>query len=203
MTKTRDNLTGGRSLEEKYFREKEKELIDRLKRKSARDESRKALSQAVGVTDEAILQTLEEMGYDREVVTVLHFFPLVAVAWADGELSGQERAKILESARAWGVQEGTAADAKLKQWLDSQPSATTIRHTLTVIRDIVQFRGAVKQEQYRADITKLCEAVAEASGGVLGLGRRISPAERQVIDRINRELATRHQAAADKLLGQP
>ena len=91
MPELEDGLSGRRHLEEKYFREKERELVEKLKQKTAREAARKALSDAVGVSDEGILQTLEEMGYDREVVVVLHLFPLVAVAWADGEISEKER----------------------------------------------------------------------------------------------------------------
>ena len=202
MPEFEDVLSRRRHLEEKYFREKERELVEKLKQKTAREAARKALSDAVGVSDEGILQTLEEMGYDREVVVVLHLFPLVAVAWADGEISEKERAKIVEAARAWGVHDGTAADKRLTEWLTQQPDAVTTERLLRIIRDILQFRGAAKQEDYRSNITRLTAAVAEASGGILGFGPKTSTAERAVIERISGELSSSHQAAAAKILAE-
>jgi tellurite resistance protein len=192
----------GRHLEEKYFREKERELIEKLKQKASKEAARKALSEAVGVSDEGILRTLEEMGYDREVVIVLHFFPLVAVAWADGDISKEERKKIVATARAWGVHQGTAADKKLHEWLRSKPDETTTNRALRVIRDIMKFRGPDKQADYHENILQLSEAVADASGGLLGLGRKISAAERKVIERVAKELTASHQSASNKVLAE-
>lgn len=196
------DFSTGRQVEESYFHRKERELIKKLKAKAAKEAARQALSEAVGVSDEGILQTLEGMGIDREVAAVLHLFPLVTVAWADGDISKEERAKIVEAARAWGVQEGTAADAKLKGWLASRPDKFTTTRAMKVICDIMQFRGAAKRSDYRADIMKLCETVAAAAGGILGLGRKVSAAERAVIKRVARDLAASHKAAADKILSQ-
>ena len=196
------DFAGIRQMEDRYFREKERELIEKLKQKAAKEASRKALSEAVDVSDEGILQTLEEMGYDREVVIVLHLFPLVAVAWADGEISGEERDKIVAAARTWGIHQDSAADKKLQQWLNSKPDQTTTDRALKVIRDIERFRGSEKQAGYYSDIMRLSEAVADASGGWLGLGRRISAAERKALERVARELTTDHQSAAKKILSE-
>lgn len=192
----------GSQAEEKYFREKEQQLITKLKEKAARESARKALSEAVGVSDEEILRTLEDMGYDREVVTVLHLVPLLAVAWADGRISDEERSKIVEAARSWGVHEGTAADKKLQNWLNTRPEEVQINRALRVIRDIMQFRAAEKKASYRASVLELAEAVAEASGGLLGLGRRTSAAERKVIERVASELSTNHPDGRRKVLSE-
>ena len=202
MPARQSDFATGRHLEEKYFREKERELIERLKQKASKEAARKALSEAVGVSDESTLQTLEEMGYDREVVTVLHFFPLVAVAWADGNISADERKKIVTAARAWGVHYGTAADKKLHEWLSSKPDETTTNRALRVIRDIMRFSGPEKQADYHENILRLSEAVANASGGLLGIGSRISAAERKVIERVAKELTAKHHAAAKKVLAE-
>lgn len=200
MPKREDNVHAGRHLEEKYFREREKELIERLKQKAAKEAARKGLSEAIGVSDEGILKTLEEMGYDRERVIVLHLFPLVAVAWADGEISKEEKAKILEAARAWGVSDGSPADQRLREWLKTRPDAVTTERALRIIRDILQFRGAEKQADYHTNFLRLSEEVAAASGGVLGIGRKVSAAERAVIERIAKDLSDKHRAAAARIL---
>jgi hypothetical protein len=198
----RDESFPGRAkqAEEEYFRRKEQELVAKLKERSERESRRKGLAEAVGVTDDAILAAIEEMGFSRDVVVVLHLFPLVAVAWADGELADTERAKIVEAARAWGIAPGTPADARLEEWLQERPDPVTTDRALRLIRDILAFRTLDKGDDYRANILGMCEAVAGASGGFLGLGAKVSGAERAVIERIAGELVQSHTTAVRKVL---
>lgn len=199
----KDRIPQGRELEERYFRQKERDLLEKLKARAAREAARKDLAEAVGVADEAILQTLEELGYDRDVVAVFHLFPLVAVAWADGEISDKERQRILDAARTWGIPDGSAAQQKLGEWLAKRPSATYTSRALRIIRDIMQFRQVQAQADYQSRMKALCEEVASASGGFLGIGGRVSAEERAVLERVAGELATQHQAATERLLNEP
>lgn len=198
----RDQSFPGRAKqsEEEYFRRKEQELVAKLKEKSERESRRKGLAEALGVSDDAILAAIEEMGFSRDVVVVLHLFPLVAVAWADGELAAGERAKIVEAARAWGIAPGTPADARLEEWLRERPDPVTTDRALRLIRDILAFRTLDKGDDYRANILGMCEAVAGAAGGFLGLGSKMSLAERAVIERIAGELVQSHTTAVRKVL---
>ena len=198
----RDDSIQGRAkqAEEDYFRRKEQELVAKLKERTERESRRKGLAEAIGVSDDAILAAIEEMGFSRDVVVVLHLFPLVAVAWADGELADAERAKIVEAARAWGIAPGTPADARLEQWLRERPDAATTDRALRLIRDVLAFRTLDKGDDYRANILGMCEAVAGAAGGFLGLGSKMSPAERVVIERIAGELVQSHTTAVRKVL---
>jgi len=175
-------------------------LIEKLKKKASAEAARKDLAEAVGVSDEGILNALEELGYNREIVVVLHLFPLVAVAWADGEISDEERERILEVSKAWGVEPGSPAHSRLTEWLTKKPSESYSERVFRIIRDITQFRPEDKQTDYQTRVADLCLQVAEASGGFLGLGRKVSAAERAVLDRITQELVARHPAAADKVL---
>jgi hypothetical protein len=198
----RDDSIKGRAkqAEEEYFRRKEQELVAKLKERSERETRRKGLAEAVGTTDDAILAAIEEMGFSRDVVVVLHLFPLVAVAWADGELADAERAKIVEAARAWGIAPGTPADAKLEEWLRQRPDQVTTDRALRLIRDILAFRTLDKGDDYRTNILGMCEAVAGAAGGFIGLGSKVSIAERGVIERIAGELVQSHTTAVRKVL---
>lgn len=191
-----------RQTEEQYFLEREKQLIEQLRKKAAAEASRRDLAEAVGVSDDGILNALEELGYNRDVVVVLHLFPLVAVAWADGEVSREERKRILEAARAFHIEPETPAHAKLEEWLTTKPSEVEIDRAFRILRDIMQFRSEEKQEGYRSRMADFSRQVAEASGGFLGLGRKISAAEKAVLDRVAAELTDNHPDAASKLLGE-
>jgi tellurite resistance protein len=158
--------------------------------------------EAVGVSDEGILQTLEELGFNRDTVRVFHLFPLVVVAWADGVVSENERAKILEAARAWDITEEQPSYARLKEWLDVRPDEVTTSRALRVMRDVLQFRPVEKQQDYRKSVITLCEQVAEASGGFLGIYGKVSREERAIIKRVAGELAVRHRKAAEEVLAE-
>ena len=73
-----------RGREEAYFRQKEAELIEELRRRFHQQQDRERLAEEVGVHDEQILRTFEELGFSRDTVTILHLVPLVQVAWSDG-----------------------------------------------------------------------------------------------------------------------
>jgi hypothetical protein len=90
-------------LEETYFRKKEQELIEKIRR-------RRELKEATGAAEEEILNDLQALGYTRETVErLLHLMPLVQVAWAEGFVTKRERERIFEVAGLRGVAEGTPA----------------------------------------------------------------------------------------------
>src|SRR5574342_691440 len=96
-----------RAKEDDYFRQKERELIEKLKQRATAETARQQLAEAIGIADEDVLQDLHELGYTRDTVSLLHLVPLVYVAWAEGSVSRAESALILEAARLRGVKEGT------------------------------------------------------------------------------------------------
>ncbi|HEY7048285.1 MAG TPA: hypothetical protein VH373_13790 [Jatrophihabitantaceae bacterium] len=180
----------GRGLEEEYFRKREQELVDKLRRRQAAEATRQQLSEQAGVADAEILQDLQELGYTPETVSLLYLVPLVEVAWAEGGVSDRERELIVEAARARGIEAGTPADALLTEWLTTQPSEQVFERNLRVIRAILAARPEAEREASRSDLLSTATAIAEASGGVLGF-RAVSPEERALLARISQELESK------------
>ena len=94
---------------EEYFHRKEQELIEKLRKRREAEAQMKELAEASGIPNEDILKTLQDLGYTRDTVSLLHLMPLISVAWADNKVSGPEREMILEAARLHGVAEDGAA----------------------------------------------------------------------------------------------
>jgi len=186
-----------KGLEEDYFRKREQELIDQLKKRSA---ARKGLAEAVGLENEEILEILREMGFDRETVVLLTLIPMLHVAWSDGEITSKEREGILEIARARGVAKGSPAEAKLTGWLDAKPDPALFERALTVIRHLVSYQTPGGREKTGLDLVDACQKIASASGGILGLGA-ISAEEKAVIERVASEIQKAHQEAASRMAG--
>ena len=66
--------------EEAYFRQKEAELIAALRLRGQQQRNRERLAEALGVHDEKILSSFEELGFSRDTVAIFHLVPLVQVA---------------------------------------------------------------------------------------------------------------------------
>ena len=184
----------GRALEEEYFRKREQDLIEKLRRRAAAEAERHRLGEQAGVADEEILQDLQDLGYTPETVMLLHLVPLVQMAWAEGGVSDSERALILEAARARGVEAGSPADRQLADWLTSRPSERLFERTLRAIRAFLQARPADEREATRRELLSDSAAIASASGGVLGFGA-VSAEERALLARLTNELERAHGPA--------
>lgn len=186
--------------EEEYFRKKEKELIAKLRRRVALEAERRDLAAATGIADEEALTTLQDLGYTRDTVELLHLVPLVYVAWAEGGVSRRERDLILGAARLRGIAEGGTAHSQLTAWLDHRPEDDFFEKTLEVIGVIVGSLPEEEREASKRDLFSYCERVAAASGGILGIGRKISHEERAALKEISANLERDHTSAASSLL---
>src|SRR6185369_10649168 len=177
----------GRNLEDDYFLRKEKELIQKLRQHREAEAHRKELAARSGIANEEILKILQELGYTRDTVLLLHLVPLISVAWADDGVSGPERELIVEAARVRGIAEDSAGDKQLNDWLTNRPSDQFLNQTLRVISDLADTELPEERETRRQNLLGLANRVAEASGGILGLGK-ISDEEQALLDRIARQL---------------
>jgi hypothetical protein len=189
-----------RPKEEEYFHKKERELIERMQRRAQLEAERQQLGEAVGVADEEILQALQELGYTRETVALLHLVPLVQVAWADGHVASREREHILDVARIRGIQTGHPAYQQLADWLNHRPPDELFQKTLRLIRDLLQALPPEQREASTRDLVSYCTQIAAASGGLLGLGRRISDQEHSVLEQVAAELEHAHEAEAKQVV---
>jgi hypothetical protein len=177
----------GRNLEDDYFHRKEKELIEKIRKRREEEAKRQDLAASTGTANAEILQTLHELGYNRDTVLLLHLVPLISIAWADDKVSGAERDLIIEAAKMRGIAEDSAAYAQLNDWLTNRPSEAFLDQTLRVIANLAETNTPEENEMRRNNLLDLATRVASASGGILGLGK-ISDEEQALIDRIANRL---------------
>ena len=177
----------GRSLEEEYFRRKEKEVIEKMRRKAEADTQRRRLGEQAGVADEEVLRDLEELGYTPETVMLLHLVPLIQTAWAEGGVTLRERDLVIKAARTRGVTAGSPADEQLTRWLSQRPSDDFFEKTLRAIRTVLESQPAETRAASERDLLSLATAIASASGGIVGFGA-VSDEERQILAHIHDEL---------------
>ena len=189
-----------RSYESEYFQRRERELLEKLRERGRRERAQKELEEPVGVSDDEVLAALHDLGYTRETVVLLHLVPLLQVAWSDGAVSSAERAGLLEAARLRGVEESSPAYRQLVGWLDKKPLDGFFEDTLRLIGNLLVIMPESESAKHKQDLLSYANAIARASGGILGLGSKISAAEQETLDRIAREIEGAHADAAKKLV---
>ena len=178
----------GRLREDDYFRQKDQELIEKLRSAAAAERARAEMGQKLGITDPELLQELEARGFTPDTVVLLPLVPAVQMAWAEGGVTAAERDLIVKLARSRGIEAGSAADRTLAAWLDTRPGADVFEHATRLIRAMLAAPGA--HDLTADELVKHCESIAAASGGIFGLNR-ISAEERQLLTTLAAELKAR------------
>lgn len=185
---------------ETAFQQQEQTLVEQLRCRQLAQIEREELGQVTGVADEEILTTLQELGYTRETVRLLYLVPFVQVAWASGSVTEQERELVLEAAALCGVPKGSREYQQLTDWLDESPAPEFFARTLQIIHGITLLQPPEKREAGRNSLLAFCTNLAEASGGLLGFGSKISRGEQEVLEQIAERLNARAPDAVRQAL---
>ena len=179
-----------RSREEEYFRRKDRELVEKLRKAGEASAARRALEASSGIHDPAMLQELEVLGFTPDTVSLLPIVPIVQMAWVEAGVSHDERALIVQFARERGVEAGSAADQQLQYWLAERPSEDVFSRATRLIRAVLDHPEGQNAALTVDDLVHRCEEIAAASGGILGFGK-ISGEERALLGKIQSALKGR------------
>lgn len=167
----------GKGLEDEFFRREDQRLLARLRELQEAETNREALSKASGITTPEVLDRLLQLGIQPQTLAALSIVPLIEVAWADGALDTKERRAVLEHAGAAGITSGSPAYALLEAWLERRPDQQLLDAWGDLVRALREQIGAEEAARLKAEIVERARVVARASGGVLGLGSKVSRAE--------------------------
>jgi hypothetical protein len=178
----------GRSLEDDYFRKKDRELVDKIQRAAEAERARSDVGRAAGLSDPALAQELLDLGFTAETVTLLPLVPILQMAWAEGGVSQSERELIVRFARSRGIAEGSAADLQLATWMAKQPSEAVFAGAGRLIRAVLD--SGADPGLNADDLVAYAEKIASASGGVFGIGK-ISSEERKLLSGLTDDLKGR------------
>jgi len=180
----------GKSLEDEFFRREDQRLLARLKELRSVEMSREALAKASGITKPEVLDRLLKLGIQAQTLAALSIVPLVEVAWADGALDAKERRTVLEHAAAAGITSGSPAYGLLEAWLEHRPSQQLLDAWRDLVRAIREQIGPAEAERLKTEVVQRARVVARASGGVLGLGSKVSSAEAAMLESLERPFET-------------
>ena len=179
-----------RASEDDYFRKKDRELIEKMRSAAAADRAKSELSAKTGLSDPALLEELDALGFTPDTISVLPLVPIVEMAWAEGGITPAERALLVKLARERGIAEGSPADRQLSEWMARQPSPDVFARATRLIRAMLDTGSPEGGTLSADDLIKYSESIASASGGILGIGK-ISPEERATLAKIVDALKSR------------
>ena len=180
----------GKNLEDEFFRREDQRLLARLTELRSAELSREALSTASGITKPEVLDRLLALGIQAQTLAALSIVPLIEVAWADGGLDAKERRAVLEHAGAAGITSGSPAYGLLEAWLEHRPSQQLLDAWRDLVRAIREQIGAEEADRLKTEIVERARVVARASGGMLGLGSKVSRAEAAILASLERPFET-------------
>ena len=170
----------GRALEGAFFGKEDARAIAALRARAAEER----LGRLTGIADPAILHWLHEQGVALETLVAFALAPMVAIAWADGDASTLERQQIHAELRSFGIQPGSPNAELLERWLEAPPDPALMDAWHAYAEALVWSLDPDMLANLADEIVRRCQHVAEIDGGVLRIGRHVSPAERKVLARV-------------------
>ncbi len=185
---TREEVLGDRrrALEEEFFRRQDEKLRAQFREQEHRRQVKQELAQASGITDDAVLTKLMALGIQARTLAPLALVPLVEVAWADGRIESREREAILRAAQAAGVEADSPGYGLLGGWLSTRPESGLRELWMQYTQSLCAALDPEARRALKADILGRARQVAEAAGGFLGLGSKVSAAEDAVLTELAR-----------------
>jgi hypothetical protein len=170
-----------RQLEDAFFQEQDKVLIENLKKMQQMKETKASLAKVSGIHNDNVLEKLVELDVRPETLAPLSIIPLIEVAWADGSLSAEEEAAVLKTADKKGISNGSIEYNLLKEWLEHKPPNKLMNAWIHYMEGLCEKLTKQEKEAMKKEIVGCARAVAEASGGVLGINK-ISRKEKSILN---------------------
>ena len=172
----------GESMADSFFKQRDQELMAKLREEVSNEQCQLALKAASGIEDETVLQELVENGITPETLTAVSLIPLVTVAWSDRQMADAEKTAILKAANDVGVTSESAAYSVVESWLQSRPEDELLAAWKHYIATVKSKLDPAATSQLKHSVVTRSTEVAKAAGGYLGLGSKISAVEQAVID---------------------
>ncbi|MCP4037828.1 MAG: hypothetical protein GY733_12885 [bacterium] len=176
-----------RAFEAVYFAKQDAELIEKMRKEKETEQARSHLAEATGITDEAVLDKILDLGLTARNLEALSLAPIICVAWANGDLEPDERKAALEALEAEGIAKGSPSHQMFESWLASTPDPQLIEAWKDYVGGLFEQLDAPAREEVRKDVLTRAENVAKAAGGFAGIGS-VSKKERDVLDEIEQAM---------------
>ncbi len=172
-------------LEQGLFSTQDEDLVKEYKKAQRRKDHRIMLSEISGITNDMLLDRFLQMEIRPETLTSISLVPLIEVGWADGKLDDLEREAILKAVEKFGWRKTSIDYLLLARWLCKRPGATLFELWKAYTASLCKSLSTSEVESLRYEILGHAIAIANASGGIMGIGK-ICAAEKAVLKEIEK-----------------
>jgi hypothetical protein len=114
---------------------------------------------------------------------------MVHVAWCDGDVSADERKAILSAANGMGIEQGSTVQQLLERWLETRPANEVEKLWSDYVQSVCASLEPGTVSKLRKGVMGRAEKIAEATGGILGMGNKVSATEKANLDRLAQAFA--------------
>lgn len=163
-------------MEELFFAERDRELLETLRRRLSAEEAQNLLAAATGVADTIAIKELSDLATPN-FLAILGIFPMAEVAWCDGNVSAAERQAILKAVAEMGVQTESPSHQLLDRWLTTRPATDALTLWTNYVQAICATLNPETVAKLKKSVIGRAQDVARATGGILGMGSKISADE--------------------------
>jgi uncharacterized tellurite resistance protein B-like protein len=175
-----------KAFEEEFFQKHNRKLAEKLRATLEQKQTREELAKITGIQDAEVLDTLMAMNVAKDTFAAFVLYPLVEIAWADGSVDEKERKAFLAAAAEHGIEPGSPAHAALEEFVKETPRTDARKAWYAWAAELNRTLDGSERRKVRDGLVKRARAVAEASGGFLGVTSKISANEQKVLDAIER-----------------
>lgn len=151
-------------LEEEYFRKKEFALLEKLKKVFQAKVDKDSIRKATGITDEQLLDRLVEIQLNGEMMRAFELYPLVEIAWADGDLSEGEARSVLAAGEKRGVAPGSPGYQRLLDRLHKGPDPEVRKLWFMYAQELKKILSPQELEKFRNDLLERARGIVAATG---------------------------------------
>ncbi len=151
-------------LEEEYFRKKEFELLEKLKAVFQKKVDKESIRKATGVTNEQVLDRLVAAQLNGELMNAFQLYPLVEIAWADGDLSESEAKSVLAAGEKQGVRPGTRPYRMLEDRLHKGPDPELRKIWFLYAEELKKILSPRELKTFRNDLLERARGIVAATG---------------------------------------
>jgi len=177
------------SFEEGYFRGKDVEMVDKLRKVFQTSHDRDELRRLTGITNEEVLDRLVAVQVSGEMLTAFKLLPLVEIAWADGTLDPQEADAVIAAAVKHGIARDSEALKRINEWLKRGPNPESRKAWQMYAEELRKVLSPAELKTFREDLLHTARQIAELTGGVLNTFFNLTQPEKAVLQKITDALS--------------
>jgi hypothetical protein len=169
-----------RSLEDQFFFNEDLKLMEKKRFLEQMKETKEAIKEVSGIQDEKVLKKLVELNIRPETMASLAIVPLLEVAWANGIIGREEKETVLDAVKRFGWASNSIDYKLLELWLEHKPEPSLLQAWMCYTEYVCKKMNTDEVENLKTEIMSHARAIAEVSGGILGIGS-VSKNEKEML----------------------